>query len=88
MFGSMPTKLLYKCILNKLKINKEVNLVETKIFDNQNKSNKLSLKAISGYKLGDLQTIAKDNNISITSEVNGKTKNKTKQILYNELVSL
>ena len=44
--------------------------------------------AISGYKLGDLQTIAKDNNISITSEVNGKTKNKTKQVLYNELVSL
>ena len=88
MFGSMPTKLLYKCILNKLKINKEVSVVQTKIMDNSNKSNKLSLKALSSYKLGDLQSIAKENNVSITSEVNGKTKNKTKQVLYNELISL
>jgi hypothetical protein len=88
MFGSMPTKLLYKCILNKLKINKEINVVKTNIMDSSNKSNKLSLKALSSYKLGDLQLIAKENNISICEDANGKTKNKTKQVLYNELVSL
>ena len=88
MFGSMPTKLLFKCILNKLKINKEINIVQTKIIDTSNKSNKLSLKAFSSYKLGELQSIAEDNNVSITSEVNGKTKNKTKQKLYDELISI
>ena len=88
MFGSMPTKLLYKCILNKLKINKEVNIISTKILDNKNKNNTLSLKALSSYKLCDLQSIAKENNISITSEINGKTKNKTKIILYNNLIEL
>ena len=84
MFGSMPSN-FFICILNKLVIK---NVIQSNIIDDSNKSNKLSLKALSGYKLGDLQTIAKDNNISITSEVNGKTKNKTKQQLYNELVSL
>ena len=88
MFGSMPTKLLFKCILNKLKINKEINIVQTNIIDTSNKNNKLSLKAFSSYKLGDLQLIAKDNNISITEDINGKSKNKTKQKLYDELISL
>lgn len=88
MFGSMPTKLLYKCILNKLKINKEVNVVETKIMDESNKSNKLSLKAFSNYKLGELQELAKQHNISLTNEVNGKSKNKTKQTLYDELKNM
>ena len=88
MFGSMPSKLLYKCILNKLKINKEINIVETKMIDNTNKYNKLSLKALSSYKLGMLQSISKENSISICEEINGKSKNKTKQQLYNELLQL
>ena len=88
MFGSMPTKLLYKCILNKLKINKEINIIETKIIDTKNKNNKLSLKAFSSYKLVDLQKLAKDNDIEITNEINGKSKNKTKYILYNNLIEL
>ena len=88
MFGTMPTKLLFKCILNKLKINKEINIIQNKIIDTSNKSNKLSLKALSSYKLGDLQSIAKDNNVSTTEDVNGKKKNKIKQKLYDELLSL
>ena len=121
MFGSMPSKLLYKCIINKLPINKEIicdtsndvvdqntinDFVQNTINDfvqntsndvvqntnnnvvqkQNNKSTKnIVLKAVSGYKLNELQDIAKKNNIQITKHVNGKTKNKTKQELYTEL---
>ena len=81
-FGEMPTKILYKCIINKLKVNKDTETKKTII------TNKLSLKAISSYKLGDLQKLCESNNIPITHKVNGKTKNKTKTILYNELKTI
>ena len=101
MFGSMTSKLLYKCIINKLKINKEIssNIVVEQIipnnYNNQNSSNNvieqsknIVLKACSSYKLSDLQDIANKFNISITKDVNGKTKNKTKQTLYDELKNI
>jgi len=54
--------------------------------DVSNKKNTLGLKALSSYKVSDLQEIAKLNNISIMEDTGGKTKNKTKQSLYNELL--
>ena len=88
MFGELPTKLLYKCIINKITIDKSntVENVETKILDSSNKKNSLSLKAVSSYKVSDLQTLASQHNIPITTEIDGKTKNKTKQKLYNDLL--
>lgn len=49
---------------------------------------KLTLKAFSGYKLGDLVSLAEKYNISTTQEVNGKAKAKTKRVLYDELANL
>ena len=91
-FGEYPSNLIYKCIVNKLKIN---NLNETAkdVVQNQNieKCNKhdscqkgVVLKAISSYKLDELQNLAKLNNISIQRE-NGK--NKTKKQLYDNISS-
>ena len=88
MFGELPTKLLYKCIVNKITIDKSntTENLDVKILDSSNKKNTLNLKAVSGYKLSDLQNIAGENNVSITEVVDGKTKNKTKQKLYSELI--
>ena len=88
MFGELPTKLLYKCIVNKITIDKSntTENLDIKILDSSNKKNTLNLKAVSGYKLSDLQNIAGENNVSITEVIDGKTKNKTKQKLYSELV--
>ena len=86
MFGSFPTKLLYKCIVNKMTLDKSNNGADIKIMDVSNKKNTLGLKALSSYKVSDLQEIAKTNNIPIMEDTGGKTKNKTKQSLYNELL--
>ena len=51
----------------------------------ERKENIIKLKAISNYKLSELQKLCEDNNINIKKSVNGKEKNKTKQELYNEL---
>ena len=87
MFGSFPTKILYKCIANKMTLEKSGNKdTNIKIMDTSNKKNTLELKAVSSYKLSELQDIATKNNISFSEESNGKQKNKTKQTLYNELL--
>ena len=88
MFGELPTKLLYKCIVNKITIDKSntVENVETKILDSSNKKNSLSLKAASSYKVSDLQTLASEHNIPITIEIDGKTQKKKKKKLYDELL--
>ena len=86
MFGDLPTKLLYKCIVNKKQIDKSFSKVPVKMLDNSNKKNTLNLKAVSSYKLSDLQEIANGNNVSISENIDGKIKNKTKQKLYNELL--
>lgn len=51
----------------------------------ERKENTIKLKAISNYKLPELQKLCEEKNISIKKSVNGKEKNKTKQELYNEL---
>ena len=88
MFGELPTKLLYKCIVNKITIDKSNTSenVDVKILDSSNKKNTLKLKAVSGYKLNELQEIANQNSVPITEIIDGKTKNKTKQKLYNDLI--
>jgi hypothetical protein len=88
MFGEFPSKLLYKCIVNKVTIDKSntISVDSVKILDESNKKNTLKLKAISSYKLTDLQEIATENNVILTENIDGKSKNKTKQKLYNELI--
>ena len=111
-FGEFPSNLIYKCIINKLKIN---NLNNSESLSNsfeqqstgdqqqstsdqqqstsdqqqstgdQQQSNgetKLVLKALSGYKLIELQDLATKNNIDLKH----KDKNKTKKQLYDDLV--
>ena len=48
----------------------------------------LTLKGFTGYKLNELQTLATQHNIVIKLVVNGKEKNKTKRVLYDELAAL
>ena len=83
-FGEYPDNLIYKCIINKLKVN---NLTENVYNDNQevNQPNiniDLKLKAISSYKLNELEALSNKYNI----ELNGKKK--TKQNLYEALSAL
>jgi hypothetical protein len=70
---------------------KEINSSIKRIKKNSNKvldleNTALQLKALSSYKLKDLQDLAANNSINIMKEDNkGKEKNKTKTELYNEL---
>lgn len=59
--------------------------------ENQNESSvnsKSILEDLNKYKLNELQSLAKEHNIEITTLKNGKIKNKTKKELYTELVKI
>ena len=92
-FGESPSNLIYKCIINKLKINNLTqNLSEEKLLveDSSSKEKdilvktdeKIKLKALSSYKLIDLQDMCKEKEISL---LNNNGKNKTKKQLYDSL---
>ena len=94
-FGESPSNLIYKCIINKLKINNLTqNLSEEKLVveEDSSKENdilvksdekiKFKLKALSSYKLIDLQDMCKEKEISL---LNNNGKNKTKKQLYDSL---
>jgi hypothetical protein len=51
------------------------------------KENVNELKALSSYKVKDLQDLAKEKKIEIKKTQNGREKNKTKQELYNEILN-
>ena len=53
----------------------------------ENSSN-IKLKALSAYKLNELQDIASSHKIDLTHTVDGKTKKKIKSELYNDIKSL
>ena len=93
-FGESPSNLIYKCIINKLKINNLTqNLSEEKLVVEEDSSKekdilvksdekiKFKLKALSAYKLINLQDMCKEKDISLLN--NGK--NKTKKQLYDSL---
>ena len=68
--------------------DKVINNFSVETVDNQsvtNSPNKIKLKAISSYKLKDLQKLAEANKISIKTNSN---KNKTKRQLYDSLSTL
>ena len=88
MFGDMPTKVLFKCIVNKLQIDKECYNEPPKQEHSNTINNIKSLKAISSYKLKELQDMAGQHNIKLTIDNSGKQKNKTKQALYTEIKNL
>jgi len=94
-FGESPSNLIYKCIINKLKINNLTqNLSEEKLLGEDESSKdkdilvksdekiKFKLKALSSYKLIDLQDMCKEKEISL---LNNNGKNKTKKQLYDSL---
>ena len=68
-------------------INSGIKRIRKSSSDNMNEGSvSLQLKALSSYKLKDLQDLAANNSINIMKEDNkGKEKNKTKTELYNEL---
>jgi hypothetical protein len=90
-FGEYPDNLVYKCIINKLKVN-NLTATITNAIDNDNDNDngneepnakvELNLKAMSSYKLNDLETLVKKYNIDISG------KKKTKKILYEALSGL
>lgn len=67
---------------------KDINVdidYEKKDSDIPTSEKKVSIKELMAFKLNELQTYAKDNNIDITKLENGKVKNKTKKELCVEL---
>ena len=50
--------------------------------------NKHKLRGFSSYKLAELQQLCGEYNISTSSDVNGNSKNKTKRVLYDDLLAL
>ena len=93
-FGESPDNLIYKCIINKLKINNlehdDSTGEEPSQLSNAEPSSvqppkKLELKAISSYKLNELQDMCKTHTISLTLE-NGKKK--TKKQLYEDFLNV
>ena len=90
-FGEHPDNLLYKCIINKLKINNLSdnknntldNVVTHNNVDNVSKL-KPTLRALSSYKLNELCELAIKNNVTILL-TNGKKK--TKKQLYDEILN-
>ena len=94
-FGESPDNLIYKCIINKLKINNLENVDSTgeeasQLSNTEDESSvkpntKLELKAMSSYKLNELQDMCKTHNISLTLE---NDKNKTKKQLYEGLLTV
>jgi hypothetical protein len=92
-FGESPDNLIYKCIINKLKINNlehdeetlEPTLDLTEQVSTEPNKKKLELKAMSSYKLNELQDLCKTHNLSLTLE-NGKKK--TKKQLYEGLLTV
>jgi len=106
-FGETPSNLIYKCIINKLKINNLTTISDTNdtndtidtndsnddndinnILEKENayhdsvSSNSQKLKALSAYKLIDLQELCNERDISLLT--NGKKK--TKKQLYDSLI--
>jgi hypothetical protein len=105
-FGESPDNLIYKCIINKLKINNLENVEETleptldlteqvsaeqvsaeQVSAPEPNKKKLGLKALSSYKLIELQDMSKQNGISIINN-NGKARPKTKKQLYEDLLTV
>lgn len=72
-------------IFDNIKNNFVKEIIEEKYLER--KETRLKLKAITHYKLSDLQELCNEKNINIKKNINNKEKNKTKQELYNELIT-
>jgi len=75
---------LNESVFDNIKKNFVKEIIEEKYLERN--ENRIKLKAITNYKLSDLQEICNQKNITITKIVNDKEKNKTKLELYNELL--
>ena len=95
-YGEFPNKFIYKCLVNKFKTSNKIKQISQPIpssslvteASNTEASNteaSITLKALSSYKLNELQEIAKKLNISLSHNVEGKNKKKTKSELYNQI---
>ena len=100
-YGEFPNKFIYKCLVNKFKTSNKIKQISQPIpssslvteASNTEASNtevsnteaSITLKALSSYKLNELQEIASKLNISLSHSVEGKNKKKTKSELYNQI---
>ena len=66
--------------------NLELNTLDLEI--NTKKSSKSDLATLSKLKLGELQELAKKENINLDKKVNGVNKKKTKQELIDEIIEI
>ena len=86
-YGECPSNLIYKSIINKLEIQNKLDDAQVAPIPptpNEQASSSIKLKAITSYKLKDLQTMTLSRNINIKLE--NTNKNKTKKQLYDDLV--
>ena len=83
-YGECPSNLIYKSIINKLEIQSKLDDAQVTPTPNGQAGSGIKLKAITSYKLKDLQTMALSRNINIKLE--NTNKNKTKKQLYDDLV--
>lgn len=98
-YGEFPNKFIYKCLVNKYKTSNKISQISKKEvvpskakINSSNEeivqipsANTQSLKALSYYKLKDLQELASTLNISLSHNIEGKNKKKTKNELYTEI---
>lgn len=99
-FGKFPNVFIYKCIINRFKVfnklehaNATQSLVEQELAPApvqavETSNNNIKLRAFSGYKLPELQSIAASINIICKHNVNGTERQKTKRMLYDEIKAL
>lgn len=66
--------------------NLELNNLDLEI--NEKKSPKIDITSLSKLKLGELQDLAKKDNINLDKKVNGVNKKKTKQELIDEIIEI
>ena len=66
--------------------NLELNNLDLEI--NEKKSPKIDITSLSKLKLGELQDLAKKENINLDKKVNGVNKKKTKQELIDEIIEI
>ena len=102
-YGEFPNKFVYKCLVNKYKTSNKINQISKEQNTSLKQvavaapapveatpapaPAKIILKALSSYKLKELQDLADSIKISHSHIVDGKNKKKTKNELYNEIKS-
>jgi hypothetical protein len=88
LYKKLATQTELSVVEQEVAVTKEEPIVEVPKPGSPVLAKNIVLKGFSGYKLSDLVSLAEENGISPTHDVNGKQKPKTKRAIYDELSNL